>query len=51
MGSDELSVVLLKLWTNGKAEQVCVIGLLMLLPVILFRWVHLLHIKRRRSTL
>ena len=50
-GSEVLSVVLLKLWTNGKAEEVCVIGLFMLLLVILFRWVHLQLIKQRISTL
>jgi iron(III) transport system permease protein len=46
-----LSVVLLKLWSNGQAEQVSVIGLLMTLLVIFFRWVQLKLIKQRISTL
>jgi iron(III) transport system permease protein len=46
-----LSVVLLKLWANGNAEQVSVIGLLMVVLVILFRWVQLAVIKKRISTL
>ena len=33
-----LSVVLLKLWANGSAQQVSVIGLLMMAMVIVFRW-------------
>jgi iron(III) transport system permease protein len=51
VGSEVLSVVLLKLWTNGRAEEVSVIGLLMMLLVILFRWVQLKVIKARISTL
>jgi len=51
VGSEVLSVVLLKLWSNGKAEEVSVIGLLMMLLVIVFRYVHLQLIKRRISTL
>jgi len=51
VGSEVLSVVLLKLWSNGKAEEVSVIGLFMMLLVILFRYVHLQLIKRRISTL
>jgi iron(III) transport system permease protein len=51
VGSEVLSVVLLKLWSNGNAEQVSVIGLLMMLLVILFRWVQLVVIKRRISKL
>ena len=35
-GSEVLSVVLLKLWINGQAGQVSVIGLLMMLLVIFF---------------
>jgi iron(III) transport system permease protein len=51
VGSEVLSVVLLKLWANGQAEQVSVIGLLMMLLVIFFRWVQLKLIKERISTL
>jgi iron(III) transport system permease protein len=45
VGSEVLSVVLVKLWANGQAEQVSVIGLLMLLLVILFRWVQLRFVR------
>ncbi len=51
VGSEVLSVVLLKLWANGQAEQVSVIGLMMMLMVIFFRWVQLKLIKQRISTL
>jgi len=51
IGSEVLSVVLLKLWVNGNAEQVSVIGLMMMVIVILFRWVQLSFIKRHISTL
>ena len=51
IGSEVLSVVLLKLWVNGNAEQVSVIGLMMMVMVILFRWVQLGFIKRHISTL
>ena len=51
VGSEVLSVVLLKLWVNGNAEQVSVIGLMMMLLVILFRWVQLKFIQTRISTL
>ena len=51
VGSEVLSVVLLKLWANGQAEQVSVIGLLMMLLVVFFRWVQLKLIKERISTL
>lgn len=51
VGSEVLSVVLLKLWTNGNAEQVSVIGLMMIVLVVLFRWVQLKVIKARISTL
>ena len=37
VGSEVLSVELLKLWANGDAEQVCVIGLFMILLALLFR--------------
>ena len=51
IGSEVLSVVLLKLWVNGNAEQVSVIGLMMMVMVILFRWVQLSFIKKHLSTL
>lgn len=50
-GTEVLSVVMLKMWTGGKPEEVSVIGLLMLLLVVLFRWVQLGLIKKRISTL
>jgi iron(III) transport system permease protein len=51
VGSEVLSVVLLKLWANGSAEQVSVIGLIMMVMVILFRWVQLKVIKSRINAL
>jgi iron(III) transport system permease protein len=50
-GSEVLSIVLLQRWSNGLAEEVSVIGLLMIALVIVFRWVQLVVIKRRISTL
>ena len=47
VGSEVLSVVLLKLWTNGAAEQVSVIGLMMMILVVLFRAVQLRFLNRR----
>lgn len=47
VGSEVLSVVLLKLWANGNAEQVSVIGLIMMALVIVFRWVQLKFISSR----
>jgi iron(III) transport system permease protein len=46
-----MSVVMLKMWTGGKPEDVSVVGLVMLVLVLLFRWVQLRFIKRRISTL
>jgi iron(III) transport system permease protein len=51
VGSETLSVVLLKLWSNGQAEQVSVVGIFMMALVVLFRWVQLKVIKTRISTL
>jgi iron(III) transport system permease protein len=51
VGSEVLSVVLLKLWANGNAEQVSVIGLMMMVLVLLFRWVQLKVIKAQIGTL
>jgi iron(III) transport system permease protein len=50
-GSEVLSIVLLQRWSNGLAEEVSVIGLMMMALVIVFRWVQLVAIKRRISTL
>jgi iron(III) transport system permease protein len=50
-GSEVLSVVILKMWTGGKPEEVSVVGLFMMLLVIVFRWLQLHLIKRRISTL
>ena len=51
VGSEVLSVVLVKLWVNGQAEQVSVIGLLMMLLVILFRWIQGRVMRAGLSTL
>jgi iron(III) transport system permease protein len=51
VGSEVLSVTLMKLWANGLAEQVSVIGLMMMLLVILFRWVQLRVLKKHISAL
>ena len=51
VGSEVLSVVLLRMWANGQAEAVSVIGLMMMLLVFVFRWVQLQLIKRYISTL
>jgi iron(III) transport system permease protein len=39
VGNEVLSVVVMKLWTEGKAEQVSVIALVMLALVFVFRFV------------
>lgn len=51
VGSEVLSVVLMKLWANGLAEQVSVIGLMMMLLVIAFRWLQLHILKKYVTTL
>jgi iron(III) transport system permease protein len=51
VGTEVLSVVMLRMWADGKAEQVSVIGLMMLLLVFLFRFVQLRLMKRQISTL
>jgi iron(III) transport system permease protein len=51
VGSEVLSVVLLRMWENGQAETVSVIGLMMMLLVFVFRFVQLRLIKRYISTL
>jgi iron(III) transport system permease protein len=47
VGSEVLSVELVKLWMNGGAEKVSVIGLLAMLLVILFRLVQIKLLNRR----
>ena len=47
VGNEVLSVVLLRLWGDGKLEQVCVIGLLLMVMVMIFRWVQIQFINRR----
>ncbi|MFO1117215.1 MAG: iron ABC transporter permease [Beijerinckiaceae bacterium] len=51
VGSEVLSVVLLKLWANGNAEQVSVIGLIMMALVILFRWAQIKFLNARVGAL
>jgi iron(III) transport system permease protein len=51
VGSEVLSVVLLRMWENGQAEAVSVIGLMMMMLVFLFRWVQLRLIKHYISNL
>lgn len=47
VGSEVMSVELLKLWSDGKAEQVSVIGLLMMVLVIVMRAAQHLVLQRR----
>jgi iron(III) transport system permease protein len=49
-GTEVLSVVMLKMWVGGKPEEVSVIGLVMLILVLVFRWTQLKFIKKRIST-
>ena len=42
---------MLKMWSGGTPEQVSVIGLMMMGLVLVFRWVQLVLIKKRISTL
>jgi iron(III) transport system permease protein len=51
VNSEVLSVVILQLWTGGKAEEVSVIGLIMLALVLLFRFVQLRLLGPRLSSL
>jgi iron(III) transport system permease protein len=50
-GSKVLSVEMLRMWTNGKVEQLTVVSILVLLLVLLFRWVQLKFIQRQVSIL
>jgi iron(III) transport system permease protein len=47
VGTEVLSVEVLKLWSNGDAEQVCVIGLLMIALALSFRILQWLVFKRQ----
>ena len=53
VGNEVLSVVVMRLWTEGKAGQVSVIALVMLLLIFLFRFVESRlvrsHLAQRRS--
>jgi len=51
VGNEVLSVVMLRMWTDGKLEQVCVIGLMMMLLIIVFRWAQYRLLNRRISGL
>jgi iron(III) transport system permease protein len=51
VGSEVLSVVMVRMWTDGAAEKVSVLGLLMMLLVFLFRWVQLVVVRRRIGAL
>jgi iron(III) transport system permease protein len=49
--TEVMSVVMLKMWVGGKPEEVSVLGLIMLVLVLVFRWVQLRFLKQRISTL
>jgi iron(III) transport system permease protein len=51
VGSEVLSVELYKLWTNGQPEEVSVVGLMLVLLVILFRWVQIRFLNRQISAI
>ena len=51
VNSEVLSVVILQLWTGGKAEEVSVIGLIFLGLVLLFRFVQLKLLGQRANAL
>ena len=42
VGTEVLSIALLKLWNGGQPEQVSVIGLMMMMLVVVFRMVQVL---------
>jgi iron(III) transport system permease protein len=50
-GTEVLSVVMLKMWSGGKPEEVSVIGLFMMVLVLVFRWLQMVLIRRKISTL
>lgn len=47
VGSEVMSVVILRLWDEGKAEEVSVIALFLLALVLVFRAIQLFLVKRR----
>jgi iron(III) transport system permease protein len=49
--SKVLSVEMLRMWTNGKIEQLTVVSLIVLLLVLLFRWVQLKFVQKQVSAL
>jgi iron(III) transport system permease protein len=49
--TEVMSVVMLKMWLGGKPEEVSVLGLIMLVLVLVFRWLQLRFIAKRISTL
>jgi iron(III) transport system permease protein len=49
--TEVMSVVMLKMWIGGKPEKVSVLGLIMMVLVLVFRWVQLRLLKKRLSTL
>lgn len=51
VGSEVLSVELYKLWTNGQAEVVSVIGLMLIGLVIVFRWIQIRFLNRQISAI
>jgi len=51
VNTEVLSVVMLRMWAAGRQEEVMVLGLLTMLLVFVFRWVQLVFIKRKISTL
>ncbi len=50
-GSEVLSVLMLKMWSGGKPEEVSVVALFMLALVLVFRWVQINVINKRISKL
>ena len=51
VGSEVLSVELYKLWTNGQPEEVSVVGLMLVLLVIVFRYVQIRFLNSRISAI
>jgi iron(III) transport system permease protein len=47
VNSEVLSVELMKLWVSGRTEDVSVIGLVLMLAVVLFRWLQTRFLSRR----
>ena len=51
INAEVLSVVMLRMWSSSRQEEVMVIGLMTMLLVFVLRWLQLALIKRRISTL